>query len=560
MRIVFISTPTRLERPNPIPPAGILALAAYMEKLNHEVRVIDAAHLRPTHLEIARQVAEFQPDLLGISGIITSYSYIIGLTQVLRRELPTTPIVLGGPVVINNTKRCFEYMPIDFIIHGYGEIALAKLLEHLQGRRDIRTIPGLSYLAGGMIATNPGREFFKNLDEMPLPAYHHVDMEFYCTVAGTNYELKKYLKRTGKTCDNFREVSLCGALGCIGKCTFCIHEQEFVGVRFYSPEYIVRHMEFLRDNYNVNVFAIGEEMYIANVKCFKELNRLISERLPGVFWCTHGRAECYTPEIIEEVNKGNIFSVGYGAESFSTRVLTLMHKKCVRETNLEATELIKQTEVTTGVSFIVGNVGEDRRSIQDTLSGIKQLDGPMLTGAFYCTPYPGGRIWDWALERGIIPDPHQYLLRIFNQNAIAFSVNLTPFPDWIVQYWNARVNAALRLAQQKRKFFSSKRFNYYLVTRGVEEWAYFTVRAVVRALGFKWDNPQYDFTVDEDGALLPDRLRQGRPHLPPGSKLLDSMLSAGPEMEPFVDKRHLHQPPSWWRGSFVPLRVPPRRA
>lgn len=559
MRIVFVSTPTRLERPNPVPPAGILALAAYMEKLGHQVRVIDAAHLRPTHLATAKQAAEFLPDIIGVGGIITSYSYIIGLTQVLKRELPAVPIVLGGPVVINNTRRCFEYMPIDYIVHGYGEIALSKLLEHLAGQRDIATIPGLSYMAQGGIATNPGREFFKDLDEMPLPAYHHVDMEFYCTVAGTNYELKKYLGRTGKTCDNFREFGISGALGCVGKCTFCIHEQEFVGVRFFSPEYIVKHMEFLRDNYNVNVFAIGEEMFISNVKYFKKLNQLIRERLPDAYWCTHGRAESYTPEIIEEVNNGNIFSVGYGAESFSTRILTIMHKKCTRDTNLTATALINQTKVTTGVSLIVGNVGEDRASINETLNGINHFDGPMLTGAFYCTPYPGGRIWDWTVERGIIPDPHEYLLRIFNQNAIAFSVNLTPFPDWIVHYWNARVNAALRLAQQKRKFFSSKRFNYYLVTRGIAEWAYFTTRAIARALGFKWDNPKYDFNVDEDGALLPDTLRKGRPHLAPGSQLLEKMLQANPTLEPFEDKRHVHHPPSWWRGSFVPLRVPPQQ-
>ena len=110
MRIVLISTPTRLESPNVVPPIGILALAAYMEQIGHEVRVIDAAHLRPTHFAIARQAAEFAPDLVGVGGIITSYSYIIGLTQVLRRELPGTPIVLGGPVVINNSKPCFEHM------------------------------------------------------------------------------------------------------------------------------------------------------------------------------------------------------------------------------------------------------------------------------------------------------------------------------------------------------------------------------------------------------------------------------------------------------------------
>ena len=84
------------------------------------------------------------------------------------------------------------------------------------------------------------------------------------------------------------------------------------------------------------------------------------------------------------------------------------------------------------------------------------------------------------------------------------------------------------------------------------------MRAIARALGFKWDDPKYDFKVDEAGALLPDSLIQGKPHLAPGSQLLDKMLEAGPAREPFEDKRQLHRPPSWWKGSFVPLRVPPQ--
>lgn len=68
---------------------------------------------------------------------------------------------------------------------------------------------------------------------------------------------------------------------------------------------------------------------------------------------------------------------------------------------------------------------------------------------------------------------------------------------------------------------------------------------------------KYDFNVDENGALLPETLRRGRPHLPPGSQLLSKMLETGPSYEPFEDKRHMHRPPSWWRGSYVPLRVPP---
>lgn len=557
MRVVLISTPTRLEMPNEVPPTGILSMTAYLESLGHSVRVIDAAHRRPDHHTTAREAAEFQPDLIGVGGIITSYSYIIGLTQVLKQVCPAVPIVLGGQVVINTTRLCFENMPIDYIINGYGEIPLAKLVEHLEGKRELKTIPGLSYLDAGRIASNPGREFFKNVDDMPLPAYRHIDMEYYCTVGGKSDELVAYLKRTGKSCDNFREFSICGALGCIGKCNFCIHEQEFVGVHFFSPQYIVRHMKFLQENYNVNVFGIGEEMYIANVKSFRELCRLISEQLPGVFWKTHGRAESFTPEIVAEMDKANIFCAGFGVESFCDRILRIMYKANTGEVNLRSCQRILKTNTVGNFSFIIGNIGEDRESINETLEGINHLRGTLLTGAFYATAYPGGRMWDWAVERGIIPDPHAYLLRMFNQNALAFSVNLTPFPDWILHYWNRRVNAALRLVQQKRRFLSSKRLNWYLLSRGLAVWAYFVVRRAAKLLGMRWDDPKFDFAVDKNGAMIPDKLIKGGPSLAPQSKRLENMLNAGPSFEPFTDHRGRHTPPAWWKGSYAPMRYDP---
>ena len=122
VRIVLITTPTRTRKVNFMIPNGIIALAAYMEQCGHEVRIVDAALLREAYEDIARRVVEFEPDMVGVGGIITAYAYIIGLTAELRRVMPDVPIILGGPVVINNVRNCFTHMAIDHVVHGYGEI------------------------------------------------------------------------------------------------------------------------------------------------------------------------------------------------------------------------------------------------------------------------------------------------------------------------------------------------------------------------------------------------------------------------------------------------------
>jgi radical SAM superfamily enzyme YgiQ (UPF0313 family) len=278
MRVVLLSTPTRIYVPNYIIPTGIISLAAYLEQCGHEVRVVDAAALREPNEQIVRRVAEFDPQVIGVGGIITAYGYLISITRDLKRALPAVPVVLGGQVVINNEKNCFEHMAIDCIVHGYGEIALEKLVRHYAGQLALEQIPGISYRRGDVVVTNPGREFFPNVDDMPLPAYHLIDMEHYATVNGHRHaKLQKYLDKSGKRAKNHRFATVMGTLGCTDRCTFCVHEQEFVGLKIFSNDYLIRHIRLLHETYDINVFAIGEEMLITKVSRAREFNRLMKE-------------------------------------------------------------------------------------------------------------------------------------------------------------------------------------------------------------------------------------------------------------------------------------------
>jgi anaerobic magnesium-protoporphyrin IX monomethyl ester cyclase len=323
MRIVLLSTPTRIYAPNYIVPTGIISLGAYLEECGHEVRVVDAAALREPNEKIVRRVAEFEPHIIGVGGIITAYAYIIQLTRDLKQAMPRTPITLGGQVVINNVENCYRHMAIDFIVHGYGEIALEKLVRHVAGSLPLEQIPGISYRRDAEIVTNPGREFFTDINKMPLPAYHLVDMEHYATVNGHRHaKLQKYLDRSGKQAKNHRFVSLMGTLGCTDRCTFCVHEQEFVGLKVFSNDYLIRHIRHLHEQYGIHLFAIGEEMFITKLSRAREFNNLMKQHFPEVFWSASTRADFVTPEVIAELETGNCFYLAWGFESGSRRCWT----------------------------------------------------------------------------------------------------------------------------------------------------------------------------------------------------------------------------------------------
>jgi len=535
MRIVLLSTPTRVYAPNYIIPTGIISLAAYLRQCGHEVRVVDAAALREPNKQIVQRVAEFDPELIGVGGIITAYAYIISITGDLKRAMPKVPVVLGGQVAINNEKNCFEHMAIDYIVHGYGEIALEKLARHVSGKLDLRQIPGISFREGSSIITNAGREFFPDINEMPLPAYDLIDMEHYATVNGHRHsKLQKYLNKTGKVAKNHRFATVMGTLGCTDRCTFCVHEQEFVGLKIFATEYLVRHIRHLHETYDINVFAIGEEMFITKVSRAREFNALMKHQFPNLFWSASTRADFVTPELIRELETGNCFYLAWGFESGSQKMLDIMKKRMSREQNMLAYTSTDNSSLVASCSLMVGNVGETNETIGETVDAIRSAHIGR-SAVFFAAAYPGGRTWDWAVERGIITDTHEYLLAASDKDAAdRINVNLTPFPDFVLKAWQqvlmwecdkqerrkdhmlfANATWKRKLGLYLRYFLGQTYVPSPLLPMVLK--AYFGYYRLTRRFFKTRTDRKYDYKVDAKGALLPDNLIVSTPqqHLTP---------------------------------------------
>ena len=544
MRIVLLSTPTRIYSPNYIIPTGIISLAAYLRQSGHEVRVVDAAELREPNESIVRRVAEFDPQAIGVGGIITAYAYIIKLTHDLRRAMPRVPIVLGGQVVINNEHNCYEHMAIDYIVHGYGEIALEKLLTHFQGELPIELIPGVSYRRGGEIVTNPGREFFRNMDDMPLPAYDLINMEHYASVNGFRHaKLQKYLDKSGKKAKNHRFATVMGTLGCTDRCTFCVHEQEFVGLKTFSSEYLLRHIRHLHETYDINVFAIGEEMFITKLPRTRQFNTLMKEQFPNLFWSASTRADFVTPETIAELETGNCFYLAWGFESGSQKMLDLMKKRMTREQNMLAYTSTDNSKLVAACSLMVGNVGETNDTIAETIDAIRTAKIGSST-VFFASAYPGGRTWDWAVERGLIVDQHGYLMAASDKDAASrINVNLTPYPDFILKAWqqiltwecdkqemkkqhklfaHATLNRKLRLLA--RRYLGSTLVPTPLLPFIVG--VYFAYYKLSRKFFKTKRDRQCEYKTDSRGSILPDKLLVTAPQTFVPPEKLETMLRA----------------------------------
>jgi len=439
MKVLFINTPTRTGSPNAYPPMGCMYLAAYLRQNGHEAKIFDEAKDRRSFQSINDDIAEYQPDLIALSGIITAYRYVIEISLAIKQRSPSIPIVVGGHITNDNYDRLLQHSTCDYCIIGYGELKLHALVEHLEGKRSI-DIPMLAYRKDGKPFLNPGELFFNNLDDCPFPAYDLIDMDYYSksntnftTVTAEDRELTQYLKITGKPAPTKGKFPISGSRGCTDKCLFCIHElPAYKGFHAHSIEYIIRMIKHLYDNYNVGIFYIGEDLFLTTTKQVQQLVTEMNEKFPDAYFTCSSRADFITRERIEILKNSNCFSLCYGYESGSASILQILKKRTTPEQNINAYKLIQGSGISPSVAFMVGVPGETINTINETISTIREAN-ISIGGIFYATPYPGSLLFRQCVEKGMIPDIHQYLLDVSDRDASKMSINMTRYPDFVVR-------------------------------------------------------------------------------------------------------------------------------
>ncbi len=126
-------------------------------------------------LAILGDIFREKPDVLGLACYIWNIDATLTLAGLVRKVLPATVIVLGGPEVSYDPNRVMEANPaVDYIVQGEGEATLAALLADLGAGRQPEGAQGLAYRRGGVITVG-SPQVIDDLASIPF-AYDEADM------------------------------------------------------------------------------------------------------------------------------------------------------------------------------------------------------------------------------------------------------------------------------------------------------------------------------------------------------------------------------------------------
>jgi len=122
-------------------------------------------------------------------------------------------------------------------------------------------------VAAGGIRRNPPAPQIADIDEVPFPAYHLVELKEYydsvhdaidCSLPDTfpAFDRAAVLKkiRTDRAI-----LPIITSRGCTNKCSFCYRHMK--GFRQHSVAYVIWHIRFLQVNYGIRGFEFADELF-----------------------------------------------------------------------------------------------------------------------------------------------------------------------------------------------------------------------------------------------------------------------------------------------------------
>ncbi len=400
MKILFINPPfTRfggLEgQGGKTAPLNLAYLAAYLRKYSQtkpKIRILDTEGLRMSLEEIDQAINEFKPDLIGITMPTPAYDSVKKITKRAKQLIPQVKIIVGGPHPSAFPKTLIKEIPeIDFSIIGEGEIPLLKLVSALEKNKNLFGLPSLSYKKNGKVIFNSQREFIEDLDTIPFPARDLLPNHIYYT---------SLPKKMGKTQGNL--INMFTSRGCPYDCTYC--ESKTIwnrNVRLRSADNIIAEIEECIKKYGASEIVFHDDILPINQERTLKLCQKMKEQNLNIHWACMTRVNFVWENVMQTMKEAGCRIVNFGFESGSEKILKNINKKTTLEQARQAMKICKKVDIRTMGNFMIGNIGETKETIRQTIDFAKELN-PDTIGVFVTIPYPGTDLYNQAKELGYL--------------------------------------------------------------------------------------------------------------------------------------------------------------
>jgi magnesium-protoporphyrin IX monomethyl ester (oxidative) cyclase len=308
--------------------------------------------------------------------------------------------VIGGPhVTVVPVEFLEEAKNVDIVAIGEGEYTMLDVVRFFEGNKKIDDVQGIAHRRDDEVVLNSPRPrpSNENLDELPYPAYHLVDMEQYLSPKKIEY----------RSFQN-RPLSMVTSRGCPFNCSFCsVHLHMGKTFRAHSVDYVVDHIEHVVNKYRVKTIYFEDDNLTFDIKRFEAICDKILEKDIKFQWETPNgvRADYLTLDLLKKMKKTGCQSVFVGIESGDQYVLDNIIGKSLKLKNvIKFAKMCKKIGLKTGAFYIIGFPGETKENMKNTVEFALMLKRKYDVGMhlLFATPSYGTRLYEECKKKGYI--------------------------------------------------------------------------------------------------------------------------------------------------------------
>jgi len=369
-------------------PLGLAYLAAAIkQKRNDLIEIIDAAALNYSEKDLFLHLKKSNPDLVGVTVLTPMYKRAKETVELARKACPYATIILGGPhATIFPQETLKDIENADFILVGEGERTITELLNAIEDGRGFNLVKGIVYRRKGEIKITKPREYIKNLDDVPLPLRGLLPMQKYKPAPTYYQRLPSHIMLVSR--------------GCPYHCVYC---SKIFGntYRHNSIPRVIEEMKVLIYKYKVKEIIFRDDTFTIDREFVKSLCEEIIKQNFKIKWTCMTRVNIVDEKLLNLMAKAGCWSIHYGVESGSQRLLDLIEKGIKLEQVKKAFEWTRKAGIEIKAFFMLGLPTETKEESLQTLKFIKECDADWVQVTI-TVPYPGTKLYTLAQQDGTL--------------------------------------------------------------------------------------------------------------------------------------------------------------
>jgi anaerobic magnesium-protoporphyrin IX monomethyl ester cyclase len=374
--------PKQVAKMEPYPPLQTILAAAVLEQAGFSVALFDPTLDAPQE-GFRAALDRHQPSLVVVCE--DDFNFLSKMCLARNRELAFWMARTAGEngigAVVHGSDasdNAEAYLAAGFhaVLIGEVETTLLELVERQALRRvqAMEAIAGLAFRGEQAVHYNPPRGLRRELDNLPDPAWHLVDIERY--------------RAAWTAAHGMFSLNMASSRGCPFRCNWCAKPIYGSSYHARSPLAVAKEMLFLKSVYRPDRIWFADDIFALSPRWTEEFTAAVESLGARLPFKMQSRCALMTRDTVGALRRAGCHEVWMGAESGSQRILDAMDKDIRLEEIHAARYNLRRHDIRACFFLQFGYPGERWSDIEATIQMIRELQ-PDDIGVSVSYPLPG---------------------------------------------------------------------------------------------------------------------------------------------------------------------------